>query len=176
MVERSGQVSLRGKAMTFIGDELKAGQKAPDFRCRTGFGPEATVTLANSKGRIRVFNVVPSLDTSVCEKQTIRFNQEAASIGKNVTIITVSSDLPPAQTRFCGIQLQGDPKLQMMSDYAEKSFGIHYGILLKEWQVLGRGIFIVDTQDVLRYIEYCQEISNLPDFDAALGALREIVS
>jgi thiol peroxidase len=176
MTERAGKVSIRGRAMTFIGNELTPGQPAPDFRCRTGFGPEATVTLADSKGKVRVFNVVPSLDTGVCEKQTIRFNQEAAAVGEKVRIITVSMDLPPAQTRFCGVQLHGDVMLQMLSDYAEKSFGINYGILLKEWQVLGRGIFIVDDNDILRYVEYCPDISQLPNFDAALDALRKVVS
>jgi len=175
MKERTGIVSHRGKPFTLLGDEVKEGQKAPNFILRTGFAPESKVTLENSKGKIRLLSVVPSLDTGVCEKQTIRFNDEALTLGSEVEIITVSVDLPPAQTRFCGTKLNNAANVKMLSDYADKSFGINYGILLKEWQVHGRAVFVIGRDDFIKYVEYCPKIEELPNFEKALEAVRLLI-
>lgn len=171
MTERKGATSDRGTPLTLLGDEVRRGQKAPDFAVRTGFKPGNTVTLATASGKVRVFNVVPSLDTAVCEIQTIRFNDEVSKLGDGVEVITISMDLPPAQGRFCRNQLQGSAKVRMASDYADKSFGMAYGILIKEWQVLGRGIFVVDRNDIVVHTQYCPKIEELPDFKAVLDSI-----
>ncbi len=175
MTERKGVLSIKGSPLTLLGDEVKVGQPAPDFRVRTAFGPETAFSLGSSKGKVRILSVVPSLDTGVCEAQTIRFNNELSKLGDELEIVTVSMDLPPAQSRFCGHQLQGAAKIKMASDYAEKSFGMAYGILIKEWQVLGRGIFVVDKSDKIAYVQYCPKVEELPDFDKALAAAKALL-
>ncbi len=174
MIERKGITSAKGTPLTLLGKEIRVGDKAPSFNVRTGFGPDTTLTLASSRGKTRIFNVVPSLDTGVCEAQTIRFNEEASNLGDDVEIITVSMDLPPAQGRFCGNQLKGAARVKMTSDYAEKSFAMNYGFLIKEWQVCARGIVIVDKTDTVRYVQYCPRIEELPDFDKALAVARSL--
>ncbi len=174
MTERTGKLTIKGNPLTLLGEEIKVGQKAPDFSARTAFGPETTVSLHSSKGKIRIFSVAPSLDTGVCEAQAIRFNQEAEKLGDDVEIIQISSDLPPAQSRFCTHQLAGSAKVKMVSDYAEKSFGLNYGILIREWQVLGRGIFVVGKDDIVKYVEYVPEVAQLPNFDKVLEVLRSL--
>ncbi|NUM79431.1 thiol peroxidase [bacterium] len=175
MTERTGITSIKGNPLTLLGEEIKVGQKAPNFKVRTGLAPNTEITLDSSKGKVRVFNVVPSLDTGVCEAQTIRFNEEAVKLGDGVEIMTVSMDLPPAQGRFCGHQLKGAAKIKMASDYAEKSFAMNYGILLKEWQVCGRGVFVVDKNDTVKYVQYCPKIEEQPDFDKALQAIKSLL-
>ncbi|HMW33824.1 MAG TPA: thiol peroxidase [bacterium] len=172
MKERAGHLSIKGKPLTWLGEEIKAGQKAPDYRVRTGFGPEATVTLADSKGKIRIISVAPSLDTGVCEMQAIRFNQEVEKLGADIEVHQITVDLPPAMTRFCNTKLNGSVKIKTFSDYAERSFGQAYGFLIKEWQTLGRGIVIIDKNDTVAYVEYCPKIEELPNFDVALAALK----
>ena len=171
MTERTGKLTIKGKPLTLLGEEVKVGQKAPNFSARTAFSPDTKVTLDSSKGKIRIYSVSPSLDTSVCEAQAIRFNQEAGKLD-DVEIMHITVDLPPAQARFCTHQLAGAAKVKMISDYAEKSFGMNYGILIKEWQVLGRGIFVIGKDDVVKYVEYVPEVSQLPDFDKALAAVK----
>ncbi|MBL7959821.1 thiol peroxidase [bacterium] len=173
MKERTGKLTIKGSPLTLLGEEIKVGQKAPDFTVRTAFMPETKVTLDSSKGKIRIFSVSPSLDTSVCETQAIRFNQEAAKLG-DVEIYHITVDLPPAQARFCTHQLEGSAKVKMVSDYAEKSFGMNYGIIIKEWQVLSRGIFVIGKDDMVKYVEYLPEVAQLPNFDKALEAVKSL--
>lgn len=174
MKERTGVTAFKDHPLTLLGEEVKVGQKAPDFRIRGGFDEKTIMTLDSTKGKIRVFNVVPSLDTPVCETQTIQFNEKAARLGDQVEVITVSMDLPTAQNRFCSVQLNGNTNVRMVSDYADKSFGINYGILIKEWQVLGRGIFIVDQNDIVRYAEYVPKVEELPNLEKAMETLKSI--
>jgi thiol peroxidase len=173
MTERTGKLTIKGNPLTLLGEEVKVGQKAPNFTARTAFGPDTKVTLDSSKGKVRIFSVSPSLDTSVCEVQAIRFDQEASKLD-DVEICHITVDLPPAQARFCSNQLKGANKVKMVSDYAEKSFGMNYGILIKEWQVLGRGIFVVGKDDVVKYAEYVPEVAQLPNFDKALEAVKNL--
>lgn len=170
--ERKGELAAGGAPLTLIGKKVNVGDQAPDFKVRGQFGPESEVTLASSKGKVRLISVVPSLDTGVCEQQTVRFNKEADSLGDNVEVLTVSMDLPTAQGRFCGAHAVKSVKT--LSDYAEKSFGRNYGILIKEWQVLGRGIFVVDKEDTVRYVEYVPEVGQHPDYEKALEAVKSL--
>jgi len=168
-VERPEAVTLRGKPFTLVGPELKVGDKAPDF---IAVGKDLKpVTLEATRGKIRVFSVVPSLDTPVCDAQTRRFNQEALDL-PGVAVYTVSMDLPFGQSRWCAAT--GVDKIIMLSDHREGSFGVNYGVLIKDLRLNSRAIFVVDEEDVLRHVEYVREIGSHPNYDAALKTVRKL--
>ncbi|MDA2924785.1 thiol peroxidase [Acidobacteria bacterium AH-259-O06] len=167
-VERPNAVTLKDQPFTLVGPELKVGDKAPDF---VVVGKDLKpVTLADTRG-LRVFSVVPSLDTPVCHAQTRRFNEEAASL-PDVKIYTVSMDLPFAQSRWCAAS--GVEKLVMLSDHRDAKFGSSYGTLIKELRLNSRAIFVIDEENTLRHVEYVKEVSNHPNYDAALEAVRKL--
>jgi len=167
--ERTGAATLEGRPLTLLGPELKVGDWAPDFRVNKDLLTE--VSLADYQGKIKLISVVPSLDTDVCDAQTRRFNQEAANLDDHVVILTISVDLPFAQSRFCSIA--GIDKVVALSDYKHRSFGQAYGVLIKELQLDQRAIFIVDEDDTIRYVEYLKEMTSHPDYESALTALKE---
>lgn len=167
--ERTGAATFQGKPLTLIGPRLKVGDKAPDFRVvDNGLKP---VTLASSKGKTRLISVVPSIDTSVCDLQTKRFNQEASRLSSDTVLMTLSMDLPFAQARWCGHT--GADKVQMLSDHQSASFGSAYGVLIKELRLLARSVFVIGPDDKIKYVEYVQEITRQPDYDKVLNFLRE---
>ncbi|MBM3726471.1 MAG: thiol peroxidase [Acidobacteria bacterium] len=168
-MERAAATTLRGKPFTLIGPELKAGDAAPDFKTVDGTLQE--VTLAATGQSVRIFSVVPSLDTPVCDAQTKRFNDEAARLN-NVEIFTVSMDLPFAQKRWCGAF--GVDRVKMLSDHREGSFGSAFGTLIKELRIESRAIFVVDQNNVVRHAEYVKEVADHPDYEAALAAVKEV--
>ncbi|MBI4483920.1 MAG: thiol peroxidase [Acidobacteria bacterium] len=164
--ERPNAISLKGNPFTLLGPEVKVGQKAPDFfLVNKELKP---VTLKDTSG-VRIFSVVPSLDTPVCDAQTRRFNGEAARL-PGVNIYTISMDLPFAQTRWCGAA--GVDKVTVLSDHREGSFGLAYGTLIKELRLDCRALFVVDGQNTLRHVEYVKEIAEHPNYDSALAAAR----
>ncbi len=168
-VERASAVTLKGTPFTLVGAELKVGDRVPDFdTVGTDFNP---ISLADTRGSVRVFSVVPSLDTPVCDAQTRRFNQEAAKL-TDVKIYTISMDLPFAQGRWCGAS--GVENLTMLSDHRNAQFGTNYGTLIKELRLNSRAIFVVDEEDVLRYVEYVREVADYPDYEAALEVVRNL--
>jgi len=173
MTERPGDVTRKGTSFTVIGDKLKVGDKAPDFEVAIDLFSTETISLADSAGKVRLISVVPSLDTSVCDMQTRRFNEEISKYGDNVIGYTISVDLPPAQQRWCGNA--GVERIQTLSDYRSMSFGNAYGTHIKEVRVEQRAVFIVDADDTVRYVEYVPEISQHPNYEAALAALKEVV-
>jgi thiol peroxidase len=153
--------------MTLVGPEVKAGQQAPDFKgVDNSMQP---VTLASTGNGVRIFSVVPSLDTPVCDIQTKRFNEEAGKL-PDVTIYTFSMDLPFAQKRWCGAM--GVDHVKMVSDHCDASFGTAYGTLIKELRIMSRAIFVVDKKNVVKYVEYVKEVGDHPNYDAALSAAR----
>jgi thiol peroxidase len=166
-MERSGATTLKGNPLTLIGPELKAGDKAPDFDVVDD--RLQTVRLPDTGKNVRIFSVVPSLDTPVCDAQTKRFNEEAAKLS-NVDIYTVSMDLPFAQKRWCGTF--GVDNIKMLSDHRNGSFGEHYGTLIKELRIESRAIFVVDSDNKLRHVEYVKEVADYPNYEAALNAAR----
>ena len=170
MVEkRSGVITFKGKPMTLIGPQVAVGQKAPEFTVvDSSLSP---VTLASSKGKARLISVVPSLDTPVGDAQTKRFNDEAAKLGDKVEILTVSMDLPFAQKRWCGAL--SNVRVKTASDYKDRSFGTNYGVLIDELKLLTRSIFVVDASDTVRYVEYVKEVTEHPNYEAALAAVRK---
>ncbi|MCH8332827.1 thiol peroxidase [Candidatus Sumerlaeota bacterium] len=166
--ERTGVITFKGGAMTLLGPELKVGDAAPDFSVVDG--AMGAVTLASSAGKTRLISVVPSVDTPVCAIQTKRFNEEAAKLGDDVVVYTVSVDLPMAQKRFCGAE--GIDKIVAISDYRSRSFGENYGVLIKELMLLSRAVFVIGPDDKIKYIEIVKEVTDLPDYDKALAALQ----
>lgn len=174
MIERVGDVTRKGRPFTVIGKKLEVGDKAPDFELVDELFTTDTVTLADSAGKVRLISVVPSLDTGICDMQTRRFNEEISKYGDNVIGYTVSVDLPVAQKRWCGNA--GVERIKTLSDYRHMSFGNAYGTHVKEVRVEQRAVFIVDANDVIRYVEYVPEIAQHPNYEAALTALEEVVA
>ena len=156
MQERSGIITFKGNPFTLLGPEIKVGDSAPDFRVVDG--TLAPVTLANYAGKIKIISAVPSLDTPVCDTETRRFNQEAASLPEQVAVLTVSMDLPFAQKRWCGAA--GIDRVQLLSDYQDRSFAAAYGLMIKELKLLTRAIIIVDAANLVRYIQIVPEVTS----------------
>jgi thiol peroxidase len=166
-MERPGATTLRGNPLTVLGPELKTGQKAPDFKAVDD--SLKALDLAGTGNGVRIFSVVPSLDTPVCDAQTKRFNEEAGKL-PDVKIYTFSMDLPFAQKRWCGAF--GVDHVKMVSDHRDGSFGEAYGTLIKDLRILSRAIFVVDKNNVIRHVEYVKEVGDHPNYEAALSAAR----
>ena len=166
-MERSGATTLNGNPLTLLGPELKAGDKAPDFDAVDN--KLQKVNLEGTGNGVRIFSVVPSLDTPVCDVQTKRFNEEAAKL-PNVGIYTISMDLPFAQSRWCGAY--GIDKVKMVSDHRSGSFGESYGTMIKDLRIESRAIFVVGPDNTLKHVEYVKEVGDHPNYDAALEAAR----
>ncbi len=166
--ERKGVITFKGNALTLIGPGLAAGDPAPDFKLLTNNLTETT--LADFKGKTLLISVVPSLDTPVCDLQTKRFNEEAVKLASDTMVLAVSMDLPFAQSRWCG-QAKAD-KIKSLSDHREASFGKAYGVLIKELRLLARAIFIVGPDRKIKYAEYVKEVTQHPDYERALDALK----
>ncbi|HWR53239.1 MAG TPA: thiol peroxidase [Bryobacteraceae bacterium] len=171
MTDRAGAVMFKATPMTLVGPELKAGDMAPDFQCVDN--TLTPVALKDTEGSVRIFSVVPSLDTPVCDAQTRRFNEVAAGLD-SVDIYTVSVDLPFAQKRYCNTF--GIDRVKMLSDYRDASFGAAYGTLIKELRIECRALFVVDRDGVVRHSEYVRETSTHPNYDAALSVARSLAN
>lgn len=144
------KVTFKNEPVTLLGQEVSVGDAAPDFTVLSNdLNP---VTLADSTGKVRLISVVPSLDTGVCADQTRKFNEEAASLGEDVSILTISVDLPFAQKRWSGAE--GINAVQTLSDHKDLSFGNAYGVVIEELRLLARSIFVVDKNDKITYVEY----------------------
>jgi len=171
--ERFGDVSLKGRPLTVLGPVLKPGDRAAEVILNNkGFDGTRSL-LESTAGEVRLINVVSSLGTSVCDAQTRRFNQEATALGDDVVIVTVSVDLPFAQAEWCAAK--GVDRVVMLSDHRDMAFGDAYGTHIKELRVEQRSVFVVDRDGILRYVEYVPEISQYPDYDAALSAVRNLL-
>lgn len=160
-------VTFKGKPVTLVGNEVRVGDTAPDFKVLANDLSE--VTLADTKGYVRLISVVPSIDTGVCDAQTRRFNEEAAKL-ENVKVLTISVDLPFAQKRWCGAN--GIENVQTLSDHRDVSFGQAYGVLIKELRLLARAVFVIDSNDKVTYVEYVPEVTNHPNYEAAIEAAK----
>jgi thiol peroxidase len=172
MEERFGAVTTKGKPLTVLGTPLGVGDKAPDFVLAAN--DQSKVTLQDSAGKVRLISVVPSLDTGICDAQTRRFNEEAANFGDDVIVLTVSGEHPFNQRRWCGEA--GVDRVQVLSDHMDLSFGDAYGTHILEWRLEQRSIFVVDKDDMITYLEYVPEISQAPDYEVAIEAVRQTVS
>lgn len=169
--ERTGVITFKGNPMTLLGPDVKPGDAAPEFKVvDNGLQP---VTLGESKGKVRLITVVPSLDTPVCDTMTRKFNEQAAQLPEDVVVYTVSLDLPFAQKRWCGNA--GIEKVKTLSDYQERSFGQNYGVLIKELKLLARSVFVVDRNGTVAYREIVNEVTAEPDYEAALAVAKKLV-
>ncbi len=168
IIERQRAVVFGGKELTVLGRRLEAGDQAPEFSVEAS--DFSKVTLADSAGRVRLISVVAALDTSVCDMQTRRFNQEAEKFGDDVDILTISAEHPINQGRWC-LAAEVD-KVQVLSDHLDMNFGNAYGTHIRARRLEQRSIFVVDKSDKIVYTEYVRETGTPPDFDKALDAVR----
>jgi thiol peroxidase len=171
MEERKGAVTLRGNSLTLLGKEIKVGDKAPDVPLLDN--DLKPVKLSSFLGKVVVVSSVPSLDTPTCDMETRRFNMEAAKLSEAVVILTVSTDLPFAQKRWCGAA--GVEKVKTLSDHRETAFGLSYGVLIKELRLLARSIFVLDKSGTVQYVQHVPEISKEPDYEAVIMAAKKLL-
>jgi thiol peroxidase len=171
MKERTGLVTFQGGPLTLVGDEVAVGQPAPDVELLAN--DLSPVKISSFKGKVCLITSVPSLDTPVCDTETRKFNEAAGQLGANAVVLTVSTDLPFAQARWCGAA--GVEAVQTLSDHRDTAFGTAYGMLIKELRLLARAVFVLDKDGVVRYHELVSEVTNEPDYDAALKAARDLL-
>lgn len=170
-VERFGDYTAKGNPLTVIGEKLNVGDKAPDFTLVAN--DLSRVNLADFAGKVCLISVVPSLDTGLCDAQTRRFNQEAADLSENVVVLTVSAEHPFNQRRWCGAA--GIDRVQVVSDHMDMSFGTAYGTYVKEWRLEQRSVFVIDAEGTITYVEYLPELTQHPDYEAAIAATKAAV-
>jgi thiol peroxidase len=169
MEERTGLVTARGQPLTLVGHALKVGDAAPTFTAVAN--DMSTYRFEPASGAVWIISSVPSLDTAVCSAETHHFNEEAATLGKDVHILTISMDLPFAQKRWCGAM--GVQRVQTVSDYRDRAFGRRYGVYVKQTGLLSRAVFVVNRSGQITYIQIVPELSHEPDYAAVLAAARK---
>ncbi len=169
--EQRGAVAMKGEPLTLLGPRLNPGEPAPEFTLLRTDGTAAT--RETYAGRTLILNTVPSLDTPVCDRQAQRFNREAADL-PGTTVLVVSMDLPFAQKRWCGAT--GSDRIETLSDHRTGQFGLEYGLLIKENRLLARAVLVIDPAGTLRYVQVVPELSEEPEYDAALEAARTVSS
>ena len=171
MEERTGFVTMQGSPLTLLGNEVKIGEQAQD--CELTGKELKPVKLSSFKGKICIITAVPSLDTSVCDIMTRRFNEEAVALDKDVVVLAISMDLPFAQDRWC---IAADVEnVIMLSDHRTTDFGKTFGILIKDLRLLARAVFILDRDGVIRYVDIVKELTEEPDYEAVLEAAKSLV-
>ena len=164
-------ITFGGDKVTLVGKQVEVGEKAPAFKATKNDLSE--FNSEDLKGKVVIYSIAPSLDTSVCAIQAKKFNHDALDLSDDVAIVTITEDLPFAQKRFCANE---DIKnLDVVSDYKEREFGEKYGFLMDEHKLLARGVVVVDKEGEIAYVEYVPEVTNEVDFDAALVAVKELV-
>ena len=171
MKERKGLVTMKGNPLVLLGDEVKAGDKAPAFQLVAN--DLSVVDSSAYKGKVLILSAVPSLDTPVCDLQTRTFNKRASDLGNDVQVLTISMDLPFAQKRWCGAA--GIDKLITLSDHREAAFGTAYGALIKELRLLARAVYVLDRQGIIRYIQVVKELTQEPDYGEVLQAVKKLL-
>lgn len=167
----SKNIKFKGSPLTLVGRAVKVGMTAPDFKA---IAPDLKdIGLSDFKGKIKVITSFPSLDTPVCDLQVKEFNKKAQGFSPEVVVLGISKDLPFAQQRFC---LANDIKsMLVLSDYRYSSFGINYGLLIKELNLLARAVLILDKTDIIRYLEIVEELTSAPNYEKALKGLDEVI-
>lgn len=168
--EKTGIVHMMGKPMTLLGPALKMGDSAPEFMLLDN--SLKAVKLADSAGKIRLFSIVPSLDTEVCAIQTEHFSKAVKNLADNLVFYTISMDLPFAQKRW--IEDNELTNVITLSDFNWADFGLHYGVLLKELRLLTRAVVVIDTQDKIVNYQIVPEITDEPDYGEIIEAIKKI--
>jgi thiol peroxidase len=170
MDERKGIVTMKGSPVTLVGSEVRAGDTTPDFMAIAN--DLSPVNFSAYRGKTCIISSVPSLDTPVCDLETKMFNEKALVLGPDITILTVSMDLPFAQKRWCAAA--GVEEVQTLSDHRDASFGTSFGVLIKELRLLARAVFIVDQEGTVQYVQLVKEITNEPDYEDIWKALKRL--
>jgi thiol peroxidase len=163
-------ITFKGAPLTLAGNAVKPGQAGPDFKVHYFEGGMKSISLADLKGKPTIISVVPSLDTAVCAMQTKKFNEQLAALGDRINALTVSMDLPFAMNRFCGAE--EIKHMRAGSDYQDRNFGTNWGTLIEELKIECRAVFVLDANGKVVYAEYVNEVTNEPDYDAAVESLR----
>jgi thiol peroxidase len=171
MIENTGLVTMGGNPVTLLGNLVKEGDVAPNFVVQGN--DMGNIKLSDYEGKIVIISVVPSLDTGVCDLQTKRFNSEASELGNDVVILTISMDLPFAQSRWCGAA--GVENVVTLSDHRTAEFGQNYGVLVKGIRLLARSVFLIDRDGKIAYTERVEVASNEPDYGKVLTKARELI-
>ncbi len=171
MTERPGIITMKGNPLTLVGQEARVGDPAPDFEVIAN--DLSPFKFSSLKEKVVIITSVPSLDTPTCNIETRWFNEEAAKLGPDVAILTVSMDLPFAQKRWCGAA--GVDRVKTYSDHRDAAFSLAYGVLIKELRLLARAVFVVDKGGVLRYSQLVKETANEPNYDEVLQAVGKLI-
>lgn len=170
LIQTQNLVKANDKYVTLLGTQVAIDEQAPNFKVvDKNFSP---VQLSDFKDQTILISVVPSLDTGVCSLQTKRFNEKAAKLPQNITLLTISNDLPFAQKRFC--KVENIDQIKVLSDSVWRNFGESYGLIIKDMGLLTRAIFIIDNQGKVKYKELVANISQHPDYASALKAVKDI--
>ncbi|NOT04282.1 MAG: thiol peroxidase [Anaerolineales bacterium] len=167
---RTDVIKLGENFATLLGDDVRVGQDAPEFTSVVP-GWKPVNPIQESKGKVIILSAVPSLDTDVCDRETRRFNEEAAKLGDDIIIYTISTDFPMAQKRWCGAA--GVDKVKVVSDVLETDFGLKYGLVIKERRYLRRSVFIVGRDGKLTYVNYLPVLSQEPNYEEVINAAKE---
>lgn len=168
---RKNAVTMKGSPLSLVGEELKVGDTAPDFKLMATDLSEKT--LSDYAGKVKIIATVPSLDTSVCDAETRQFNERAASLSDDIVVLTVSLDLPFAAKRWCGAH--GIENVECLSDYKNRDFAKAYGVLIDDLLVAARAVFVLDKSNQVVYTQLVPEIAEEPDYEAALEAAKAAV-
>ena len=169
-IERNGLIEFHGEDQTVVGPDIEVGSEAPAFKAIANDWSQVD-PINDYPGKVRVLSSILSLETSVCDTETKRFNEEAAALGEDVSIFVLSHDLPFTQARWCGAE--GVDQVTTLSDSAMDEFGPAYGVRLKEMRVLRRAVFVVNRQGIVTYVDYMPALGVEPDYAAVLAAVRE---
>ena len=171
MAEEVGTVTMKGNPLTLVGNKVEVGDQVPRFQV---IGNDlSTVECESYAGQVCIVLSVPSMDTPVCDTEVRKFNEAASKLSSDITILAISMDLPFAQSRFCGAA--SIDRVQTLSDYRDASFGNAFGVLIKELRLLARAVFVIDKEGKIRYIQVVKEITEEPDYEAALNAVKNLV-
>lgn len=171
MNERKGEITIHGNPLTLLGELVQTGRQAPDFEVIDK--DLSAVKFSSFAGKVCIISCVPSLDTSICDIMTRKFNEEAVELGDDVVVLAISMDLPFGQSRWC---IAADVKnVYVLSDHRDASFGKAFGVLIKELRLLARAVFVLDKEGIIRYAQLVEEVTDEPDYDAALEAVKELL-
>lgn len=165
-------IKFKGSPLILAGRMLKLGTPAPDFKVTSQDLKE--ISLSEFKDKVKIITSFPSLDTPVCDLQVKEFNKRATHISKDLVVVGISKDLPFAQKRFC--ETFDIENVTVLSDYKTSSFGINYGLLVKELNLLARSVIILDKADIVRYIQVVDELTTPPNYEEALKKAEEVVN
>ena len=162
-------ITFAGGSLTVPGTQLQVGDKAPNFSVTKN--DLSSISLSDLSS-IKLLSIAPSLDTGVCQIQTKKFNKEVASL-TGVSLMTISLDLPFAQARWCGTE--GLENSLTVSDYQNRDFGTKYALLIEELKLLTRAVLVLDKDNNIKYVEYLKEITDEPNYAAAIAAVKSLI-